>query len=213
MLKELLPISKIKEKVRNLQKRSNTTSEQDFSVSGANLLNDSDSYGQNSLDSKDPRSYYETPAFVKITQVTILGLTVAFLVLSVANVILSSRIKKQRSVVVQKAQKLAAVVPVLEELDSVASKVSLLKEQKNSSEDLSSYVELFLDSSNHFNFQSFKLNSSLATFTATTSSPISFSLAAENYLESGLVKDIILTSASLDQEEDLYELSIEVNLQ
>lgn len=226
MLKESLPISKIKEKLKKLEnllkdkilendfikKKVDSQNPPEVQVEGANLLSKSESQQRHSLGSKDIKSYYGTPIFINMAQIIIISITLIFLLLSVINLYFNLRIKSLKSTVSQKADQISTMIDSLEEMDYYAQKVSLLKEYEASTQNLLPLINLFLNSSGSMEFNYFELNSAAVSFTASTPSPVAFSIAADKYLQREFVENIVLEAAHLDPDENVYQLEVKVNL-
>lgn len=216
MPKESLPISeKIKQKIKNLLKNrpKKKPKPPKFEVGDPNLLMEGEQRGKFYFQKgKEFRSYYDTPIFVKFAQLTIILLTAAFVVTSLTNLSLDAQIQAKEEILSQKVSELSTVKAPLEDLDYLSRKIDVLKEYESSSQDIAPYLELFLGSTNAFNFKNFEVSSTSASFSGTTKSPLTFSFIAKEYLQSGLVENIALQSASLNKREQVYELSFEVKL-
>mgnify|MGYP001131488866 CR=1 FL=1 len=223
MPKELLLISRIQEKLRKLgnpfQKSKNKKlpkeGDSDFEISGANLLPKykfafTSSFGKE-LDLKTLSNYYKSSHFIPFVQVAIILLTTAFVVVSLLNVLINSKIKKQEVLQYEKVSQLENELKSLEDLTKISKKIELLKKYKEDRNMLAPYANLLVNSKG-FNFKSFSLNSADASFSGTTPSPITFSLLVAEYLQSDLVDSVVLQSASLNTNENIYELQVSLKL-
>lgn len=214
MPREFLPISKIKEKLQNLlpkKDRSNSDQGQqppdDFSVKGANLL---DYYKNPPSEKKDLKTYYESPTFVTGAQIGIVFVTLLFFVVSSLNLLLDRKIKAQRELLSTSASQLEQISSFSKSLRSIGDQIEALKQYENEYKSLTPAVKMFLESRSSFTFESFQFNSRKASFSGTTPSPLTFSFLTQEYLQSGIVDQIVLRSASLNRDQDEYQLSFEV---
>ena len=222
MPKELLPISQLRKKLENLFRNLNLKSKTspkdatpDFEVSGANLLPDyklehAPSFAKE-FDFKTVNDYYKSSKFIPLAQVAIILLMTAFIVVSLLNVSINSKIKKQEVLQSEKISKLENELKSLENLAKISKKIDLFKKYKADSRKLTPYANLIVNSEG-FDFESLSLSSTDASFSGTTLSPITFSLLVAEYLQSGLIDSVILQSASLNTSENIYELQVNLKL-
>ena len=220
MPKELLPISQLRKKLENLFRKlkSKTPPKDatpDFEVSGANLLPDyklehAPSFAKE-FDFKTVNDYYKSSKFIPLAQVAIILLMTAFIVVSLLNVSINSKIKKQEVLQSEKISKLENELKSLENLAKISKKIDLFKKYKAGSRKLTPYANLIVNSEG-FDFESLSLSSTDASFSGTTLSPITFSLLVAEYLQSGLIDSVILQSASLNTSENIYELQVNLKL-
>lgn len=214
MPKESLPIPDIgetKEKIKKLLK-DKINPDPDFDVGGANLLYKSESLQLDKDRKQQLLRYYESPLFVLVVQILIVFTTIVFLFVTLINFIYNSKIEAKQELLAEKVNVVATMTDSLEDLTALSRKVNIYKEYKESPQELTPYVRLFSESSSGFNFVSFELDPNLASFSGYTKSPLTFSLMTSDYLSSGLVESVVLKSAKLDALEEIYELTMEVNL-
>jgi len=220
MPKELLPISQIRKKLENLlQKLKSKTlpkdDKPDFEISGASLLPDyklepTSSFG-GEFDFKTVSNYYKSSHFIPFAQVSIILLTAAFVAVSLLNIFINSKIKKQEILQSEKISYLENELESLESLTKISKKIELFKRYKLDSKKLAPYADLLVNSEG-FNFKNLSLSSTDASFSGSTPSPVTFSLLVAEYLQSGLVDSVALQSASLNTNENIYELQISLKL-
>jgi len=223
MPKELPPISKSQEKLRKLESlfqrlKSKTPPKDaasDFEISGATLLPEykfgtASSFGKE-LNLKTVGNYYKSSKFVPFAQIVILLLTTVFVVVSLLNVLINSKIKKQEILQAEKISQLEKELKSLETLTKISKKIDLFKKYKADSRKLTPYADLLINSDG-FDFKNFRLSSTDASFSGTTPSPVTFSLLVAEYLQSGLIDSVVLQSASLNTSENIYELQVSLKL-
>lgn len=185
----------------------------EFAIKGANLISGgvSDPEKRELKDLEDIREAYSTGNFVKIAQIGIVALTAVFLLLSLLNFYLRSQIDKRLNQLEKQADQLQLALEDTEELRLVSAQIRGLKDYKEDFTDLNPVVDLLLESAGSFKYTSISLDHATLSFSGTTSSPLTFSLLARRYLDSGLVDALILRSALVNKDK-LYELSIEARL-
>ena len=220
MPKELLPISQLRKKLGNLfRKLKSKTLPKDtnteFEISGASLLpsyklEPTLSFGKE-LNFKTVSNYYKSSNFIPFAQAAIILLTAVFVVVSLLNVLINSKIKKQGILQSENISYLENELKSLENLTKISKKIELFKRYKADSKKLTPYANL-LTNSEGLSFENFSLNPTEASFAGTTASPTTFSLLVAKYLQSGLVDSVVLQSASLNTNKNIYELQVNLKL-
>ncbi len=158
------------------------------------------------------KQYYHSPQFIITAQLIVVLTTVLVLVSLFLNVAINKSIKQEEKGILEKIQQLEASDEGYLNLKEISSKIAIHKQYKSEFTATSSVLDLFMKDLVDFEYKSFSLTGKNVSISAQTGSPISFSLMTARYLDSGLVDQVILKSASLEKASQKYNLNLEVKL-
>ncbi len=178
------------------------------SLEGSSLIGDYRPQ-KKQLNKEDLSLYYHSPYFIKGAQVFIIVISTLFLFLTYRNYSLDRKIRYRINELNQKVQQAETYTEDLSNLQEISGKIETLKEYKAGFKPLSPMVELFLNNREGLEFSSFKLEKTAAYISGESPSPLTFSLITNKYLKSGLISQIILKAASVNNKRG-YDLTVEV---
>ena len=194
--------------------RKKSLPSKDLTKPGEKTLEGSDLLGsyqpQNiQLNKEDLSLYYHSPYFIKGAQAFIVVISTLFLFLTYRNYSLDQKISHRIKELNQKVLQAEAYTEDLAYLQEISGKIETLKEYKAGFKPVSPTVELFINNREGLKFNSFKLEKTAAYISGESPSPLTFSLITDKYLKSGLISQIILKAASVNNEGG-YDLTMEV---
>ncbi|HOM77646.1 MAG TPA: hypothetical protein PLT50_00350 [bacterium] len=158
------------------------------------------------------RQYSRSPQFVMITQITVIVTSVLVFTSLFLHFSLNRTLRKSEEEIMSKIQTLESLDVGFLDLSQIAAKIALHKDYKQNLVHMSPILQLFMSTLDKLEYKSFSLTGKNITITSLASSPLAFSQVTSLLLESDLVDQVILKSASLEKSSQKYNLGLEIIL-
>lgn len=161
---------------------------------------------------EDIKLQFRNNSFVFATQVIILIITLLSIFAVLVNISANKTIDEKEHELLEKSLKISSSKSEFENLRLISQRIEIHKQYKQEFVPTSKIWEVLTKTPEDFEYKSLSLREKDISVSATTKSPLTFSLLTNKYLESKIVDKIILKSASLDKSSQKYNLGLEIIL-